>query len=125
MSDSTPQVVLVDITGRPIVADDQGNAATWPQSNLADGWHWEVSEDERAALEAAEVERLTDLHDAPPDPWPTAEEMAEVEAEAARHDAPRLSGEELWLSLMWTSLPPLSQVSPDELAMMSGGLAVG
>jgi hypothetical protein len=89
MSDSTPQVVLVDITGRPIVADDQGNAATWPQSNLADGWHWEVSEDERAALEAAEVERLTDLHDAPPDPWPTAEEMAEYDrwqeqAEASR-----------------------------------------
>jgi hypothetical protein len=51
-----------------------------------DLWHWEISDpDERAALEAAEVERLTDLHDA----------------------------------------PPLSQVSPEEWAMMSGGLAVG
>ena len=80
MSDSTPQVVLVDITGRPIVADDQGNAATWPVSNDVDGWEWVISDAEIRALLAEVLDR----------------------------DA-----------------PPLSQVSPDELAMMSGGLAVG
>jgi hypothetical protein len=79
--DSLPQVTLVDIHGTPIVADDQGDASQWPASNLVDGWHWEVPPDDTAALEAAEVERITDLHDAPPDPWPTAGEVAEYEAE--------------------------------------------
>jgi hypothetical protein len=78
---SLPQVTLVDITGRPITACDQGDAASWPASNLADGWHWELPPDEMAELEAAEVERLTDLHDAPPDEWPTEAEIAEYEAE--------------------------------------------
>jgi hypothetical protein len=82
---SLPQVNLVDITGRPIVADDQGEAAAWP--SWTDNHYWEVADDERAALEAAEVERIRDVLDAP--------------------------------------YPPLSQVSPEEWAMMSGGLAVG
>ena len=34
-----------------------------------------------AALEAAEVERIRDVLDAPPDPWPTAAEIAEYDAE--------------------------------------------
>ena len=64
---SLPQVTLVDaLTGRPITADDQGDAAAWPASNDVDGWFWEVADDERAALEAAEVERITDVLDAPP-----------------------------------------------------------
>jgi hypothetical protein len=76
---SLPQVRLVDIHGREITPADQGDAVTWPA--WTDNHYWEVADDERAALEAAEVERLTDLHDAPPDPWPTAEEMAEYDAE--------------------------------------------
>ena len=84
---SLPQVILVDIDGRPISADDQGPAEAWPA--WTDNHYWEVADDERAALEAAEVERLTDLRDAPPDPWPTDEEVAEYErwqeqAEASR-----------------------------------------
>jgi hypothetical protein len=77
---SLPQVRLVDIHGREITPDDQGNAATWPVSNDVDGWEWVISDAEIRALLAEVLDR----------------------------DA-----------------PPLSQVSPDELAMMSGGLAVG
>jgi hypothetical protein len=57
-------VTLVDIHGRPIVADDQGDAASWPA--WTDNHYWEVADDERAALEAAEVERIRDVLDAPP-----------------------------------------------------------
>jgi len=115
MRHSNAQVTLVDIQGRPITADDQGDAATWPQSNLADGWHWEVSEDERAALEAAEVERITDLHDAPPDPWPTAEEMAEVEAEAEADRREQVFER-------WISANLRQQVSEEEISqLMSHG----
>jgi hypothetical protein len=57
--------------------------AEWPA--WTDNWFWEVADDERAALEAAEVERIRDVLDA----------------------------------------PPLSQVSPDELAMMGAGLPIG
>jgi hypothetical protein len=78
---SLPQVTLVDIHGNPITADDQGDARSWPASNDVDGWHWEVAEDEREALEQAEVERIRDVLDAPPDEWPTAEEVAEYHAE--------------------------------------------
>jgi hypothetical protein len=136
MSDSTPQVTLVDIHGRPIVADDQGDAQSWPASNDVDGWHWEVSEDDHAALEAAALEAETDRHDAPS------------------------PGEARWLTLMWSeaaglpALPPISggapqpfeptaedwadyhgwsedldrrrrSVSDVELSMMSAGLAIG
>jgi hypothetical protein len=77
---SLPQVTLVDITGRPIAADDQGDAAAWPASNLADGWYWEVADDERAAIDAEVLEAECDRRDAP-DPWPTEAEIAAYEAE--------------------------------------------
>jgi hypothetical protein len=112
-------VQLVDVQGAPLGADDQGDATTWPA--WTDNFFWEVEDDERVALEAEAFAAECDRRDAPPEPWPTAEEMAEVEAEAeaGRQDAPRLSGEDLWLSLMWTSLPPRSQASDDELAQLA------
>jgi hypothetical protein len=113
---SLPQVVLVDITGNPISADDQGDATAWPA--WTDNHFWEVSGDEREALERAEVERITDLHDAPPpardweeggpdDPfaraeaedawraagcpaeWPTPEEIAEYDRWQEQAEASR------------------------------------
>jgi hypothetical protein len=114
---STPQVTLVDIQGNPASADDQGDAATWPA--WTDNWHWEVEDDERAAIEAEAFEAECDRRDAPPEPWPTAEEMAEVEAEAGRHDAPRLDGEDLWRELM-SAGHQASQVSDEELGQLAG-----
>jgi hypothetical protein len=71
---SLPQVVLVDIHGNPCVADDQGDAATWPA--WTDNHYWEVADDECAALEAAEVERIRDVLDAPPVSQISATELA-------------------------------------------------
>jgi hypothetical protein len=51
---------------------------------------WEISDpDERDALEAAELERITDLADAP------------------------TPGEERWLTLMWSGLPPIAGGAPE------------
>jgi hypothetical protein len=47
-------VTLVDIHGRPITPDDQGDAAAWPQSNLVDDWHWEPGSGQDDAPTAAE-----------------------------------------------------------------------
>jgi hypothetical protein len=94
---SLAQVTLVDaLTGRPITPDDQGDASAWPASNLVDGWFWSVADDEREALERAEVERITDLHDAPPDPWPTAEEVAEFEEGGPDDPFARAEAEDAW-----------------------------
>jgi hypothetical protein len=43
---------------------EPADPAEWPA--WTDNWFWEVADDERAALEAAEVERITDVLDAPP-----------------------------------------------------------
>jgi hypothetical protein len=52
-----------------------------------DVWHYEVSDPaERAALEAAAIAEECDRRDAP-DPWPTAEEIAEFDAEAEHRAA--------------------------------------
>ena len=91
---SLPQIQLVDIHGRPITPDDQGDASAWPASNLVDGWHWEPGEDDRAALEAEALE-----------------------AETARHDA--ADSDSQWNRMMAEqSLPPANQISPDELAQL-------
>jgi hypothetical protein len=51
-------------------------------SDYWDLYTWELSDPcEVAELESAEVERITDVLDAPPDEWPTADEIAEYEAE--------------------------------------------
>jgi hypothetical protein len=57
------QITLVDLDGRPIDADDCGDASQWPA--WTDNFFWEVSDDERAALEAAELDRLCDIVDSP------------------------------------------------------------
>jgi hypothetical protein len=129
---SLPQIQLVDIHGNPISADDQGDATTWPA--WTDNFFWEVSDDERAALETAEFDRLCDIVDAP---QPS-------------------SGERAWLELMQegAALPPVSGGAPEpfepsaedwadyhayseeldrrrrqssdvELSMLSAGLAIG
>jgi hypothetical protein len=55
-----------------------------------DLWHYEISDPcEVAELERAELERCQDLVDALPDPWPTAEEMAEYDAEEDDDDEER------------------------------------
>jgi hypothetical protein len=60
---SLPQVTLVDIHGKTISAEDCGDAASGPASNDVDGWYWEVSDDERAALEAEAFEAECDRRD--------------------------------------------------------------
>ena len=52
---SLPQVILVDIDGRPITPDDQGDAATWPA--WTDNHYWEPGsgeDDEPTAAERAD-----------------------------------------------------------------------
>jgi hypothetical protein len=93
-------VTLVDIHSRPI----NPPAATWPA--WTDNHYWEVSDDERAALEAAEVERLTDLHDAP------AVLAADRDDFAA------------WLSQADDDAPVRRQVSPIELSMLAAHGAI-
>ena len=66
---SLPQIQLVDIHGRPITPDDQGDASAWPASNDVDGWHWEPGsgqDDAPTAAERADFESwLASLDDAP------------------------------------------------------------
>jgi hypothetical protein len=60
-----------------------------------DLWHYEISDPtEVAELGRLAVEAEIDRRDAPPDPWPTAEEIAEYEAE----DDPfaRAEAEDAW-----------------------------
>ena len=59
MSSVHRDVQLVDLNGNPISADDQDDAATWPASNLVDGWHREPGsalDDEPPAAERADFE---------------------------------------------------------------------
>ena len=97
---SLPQVTLVDIHGRPIPPDDQGDAAAWPQSNDIDGWHWEPGsgcDDEPTATERAEFEAWL--------------------AQAAATEVP-IDQEEAW------DFPRRRQVSPAELAQLAAHGAI-
>jgi hypothetical protein len=79
----------VDIHGKTINTDDQGDAAAWPESNDVDGWFWEVEPDERAALEAAEIERQADLANGlPPGDTPWAAMMVAGSLPAISGGAP-------------------------------------
>jgi hypothetical protein len=110
---SVPQVTLVDIHGRPVTPDDQGDAATWRPSYENDCVHYELPPDEMAELEAAAIADETDRRDAPPAPWPAVQEMAEVEAEA---EAERR--EQVFES--WIGANLRQQVSDDELSQIIG-----
>ena len=133
-------ITLVEIDGSPTPAwakglppHDPHDASQWTESIEIDAIHYEVSDpDERAALEAAEVERIQDILDAP---QPSA-------------------GEAIWAQLMIEgSLPAVSggapvepfeptaedwaeyhrvfdeidrrQVSDVELSMLAAGLPIG
>jgi hypothetical protein len=87
---SLPQVTLVDIHGNPIVPPDPTDPANWPAA--CDNHFWQVTDpEELAALEAAELERLEELADAPP-----------------------TSQEDRWAQwLIESSLPPLSGGAPE------------
>jgi hypothetical protein len=98
---SLPQIQLVDIHGRPITTDDQGDAATWPRTYETDCVHYELPPAEMIELEAAALEAETDRHDAPS------------------------PGEARWLSLMWSgSLPPAATPTDDELAQLAAHGAI-
>ena len=54
---SLPQVILVDLDGRPTTPDDQGDAATWPA--WTDNHYWEPGsgcDDAPTAAERADFE---------------------------------------------------------------------
>jgi hypothetical protein len=84
---------------------DPSDRRNWPA--WTDNYFWEVDDAERAALEAAEIERQCDLHDAPP------------LSAADRDDF------HAWLDQLDAGYPPRDQVSPEELSMMSAGLPIG
>ena len=97
---SLPQIQLVDIHGRPITPDDQGDASAWPASNLVDGWHWEPGSAE--------------------DDEPTAAERADFESWLAQAEASEvpIDQEEAW------DFPRRRQVSPIELAQLAAHGAI-
>ena len=95
---SLPQIQLVDIHGRPITPDDQGDASAWPASNDVDGWHWEPGSGQ--------------------DDAPTAEERAEFESWlAAVDDADGPPADDF-------DFPRRRQVSPIELSMLAAHGAI-
>jgi hypothetical protein len=105
MSSLHRDVQLVDLNGRPITPDDQGDAATWPA--WTDNWRWELSDpDELAALEAAEIERQCDLRDAPEFSAADRQDFAD------------------WLSQADDDAPVRRQVSPIELSMLAAHGAI-
>ena len=71
---SVPQVQLVSIDGRPIGADDQGNASTWP--SWTDHFFWECEPAVMAELEAAAIAAECDRRDAVD---PPASQISDVE----------------------------------------------
>jgi hypothetical protein len=95
------QVPRTELWDGPSEEIDPTHPASWPA--WTDNFFWEVSDDERAALEAEALE-----------------------AECDRRDAVDAPGNRPWLTLMWSGpLPPSSQVSDDELGMMGAGLPIG
>ena len=144
MSHSTPCVHLVDIHGYdvPLIERAEFNPEpdgpeSWPQCVEWDAIHYEISDPaERAALEAEALERIIDRHDAP-DPWLTL--MVSGSLPAPISGGAPLDGDardfEAWLDQVDDyppddqvddlDLPSRRQVSPIELSMIAGGLAVG
>jgi hypothetical protein len=136
-------VHLVDVNGydvpvgeKDLPPHDPTDAANWPA--WTDNFYWEVEPDEHAALEAAEVERITDILDAPqPSPgeaiW--AQLMIEgslssvsggsPDAEPYQPTAEDWADYHGWSEDLDRRRPPLDQVSDDELAMMAAGLPIG
>ena len=95
---SLPQVILVDIDGRPITPDDQGDAATWPA--WTDNHYWEPGSGE--------------------DDEPTAAERADFEAWLAQAEASEVpvDQEEAW------DFPRRRQVSPAEISQLAAHGAI-
>jgi hypothetical protein len=107
---------------------DPTDASAWPESNLVDGWHWCVDPHDVASLEAAECERLADLHDAPDAAWHRmmAESIPAISGGAPFEPSPQ-DWEDYARAFdgIDASDPPANQISPDELAMMAAGLPLG